>query len=239
MRVILAIAERYQPRSVKPRSSSDPKSAAQQHVHHVTKEGSPDRSHMTKPGSPDNHMTNSGHDVSRLAANSVSVPNMAALPRERSLSQPSSQLLPGYGPPRHNSYAGLSQPDRPYYERAERPYERINELAVKGLTNSLSQTDYGGNDTYCTPFDQLPPSAAPQIIAKGERHDVIRQFYYSISPKLHRGNFMSPHKISPMLHRGNFMSPHKISPMLHRGNFTSSHKISPVSHLCLLLLLQT
>ena len=192
MRVILAIAERYQPRSVKPRS--DPKHVAQQqYVHHMTKEGSPDRSHMTKPGSPDYHMTNrvqspdrlqrdrnSSQDVSRLAANSVSVPNMAALPRERSLSQPASQLLPGYGPPRHNTYSGLSQPDRPYYERAERPYERINELAVKGLSNSLSQTDFGENDTYSTPIDQLPSSAALQIIAKGEQNDVIQLFHYII-----------------------------------------------------------
>ena len=175
MRVILAIAERYQPRSVKPRSGSDPKSAAQQQYgYQVTKEGSPDRYHMTKAGSPDNHMRAQSpdrlqrdrHDVSHLAANSISVPNVAALPRERSASL--SHYTPGYGPPRHNSYSGLSQPERPYYERAERPYERINELAVKGLGNSLSQTDFGENDTYSTPIDQLPPSAAPQIIAKGE-----------------------------------------------------------------------
>ena len=97
MRVVLALAERYQPRSVKQRSVSDPKPYAvfqqQGHAHFNRDHTPPDRfstrDHMTpdrpppiapRTRSPDEFRPRS-HNVmsSSLAANSFSVPNMASL----------------------------------------------------------------------------------------------------------------------------------------------------------------
>lgn len=176
MRVILATAERYQPRSVKSRSSSDPKPPSpydRQHVAHsqstewyhttsdrppIPRSSSPDnRFQMVRVQSPDQLR----RDVSSLAANSFSVPNMAALSRGPSLSQPSYSY--SYGVPSH-SYGGFSQPERP-----ERPYEVIPEVR-QVRSHSLTQPSFRvgeENDTYSTPVDTLPPSAAPQIITQG------------------------------------------------------------------------
>ena len=150
MRVVLAIAERYQPRSVKPRSGSDPK---QLPPHNAP------RDHMSRGGYPANRV-HSPDQIQHprpsfqapLAANSFSVPNMSAISRTRSLSQPV-DYMSGYGPPQQ-SYVGLSQPERTYGSYQEQSH----------MGYSFSQGD-GENDTYSIPVDQLPPSAAPHIVA--------------------------------------------------------------------------
>ena len=100
MRVILAMAERYQPRSVKQRSVSDPKPYSvmqqQNRMHHQQRDHTPPdrlphRDHMTpeyspptapRTRSPPNGFRLQSHNVmssNSLAANSFSVPNMASL----------------------------------------------------------------------------------------------------------------------------------------------------------------
>lgn len=169
MRVVLAIAERYQPRSVKPRTGSDPKELQQQQsVHHMTQGGNhvtQNQDQLTQDGYPANrshspdqlHRSQSAYQTS-LPTSSFSVPNVSVFPRSRSLSQPVDHT-PGYLPPQQ-SYSGLSQPDRTYSGYLERSHTEPR----LGRSYSLPQTD-GENDTYSTPVDQLPPSAAPHIIA--------------------------------------------------------------------------
>ena len=150
MRVVLAIAERYQPRSVKPRSASDPKQAPSHNAprDHMSRGGYP----INRAHSPDQIQHLRPSFQAPLAANSFSVPNMSAISRSRSLSQPE-DYMSGYGPPQQ-SYAGLSQPERTYGSYQDPSY----------MGYSFSQDD-PGNDTYSTPVDQLPPSAAPHIVA--------------------------------------------------------------------------
>ena len=95
--------------------------------------------------------------MSPLAANSFSVPNMAAIARMPSLSQPT-HTNHTYG---YQTYGGLSQPDRPYGMPDQ-------EVTPPPRSYSFTQaTDYGENDLYSSPIDQLPPSATPQIITPG------------------------------------------------------------------------
>ena len=189
MRVILAMAERYCPTTVKARSSSDPRPMTAQpqersqpqpmtrarspdrypirrspEGHYMPQSSSPDKQqHPPRAGSPDRLQpvtkARGGFSVSPLAANSFSVPNIAGLQRERSSSLQFYRQQLAPPPPQVYGNA-LSQP--------EKPYETIPEINPNGRERgqfSFSQQSQGDeNDMYSNPIDQLPPWEPPQVI---------------------------------------------------------------------------
>ena len=141
MKVILAIAERYQPKSVKPRNTaSSDQNKPTNHSAPVPADG---RGH-TPPSNTDAAHTR--HDTARPFAPPLMT---SAMVRSHSLSQP----MPGSGYPSNPAYYRLSQPDRLTHEREGRSYS----YGGGGVRE-------GDNDVYSTPVDQLPASAAPQLI---------------------------------------------------------------------------
>lgn len=86
-------------------------------------------------------------------------PTLGPPQQQQQLHPPQGVMLAGYQPPKL-SYAMLSQPDPSFGERHLEPIRSY----------SLSQADADSADqVYSTPVDQLPPTAAPQIISKDTR----------------------------------------------------------------------
>ena len=192
MRVILALAERYQPRSVKQRSVSDPKPYPviqhQGQVHsqreHNTQDQFSTREHVTperpppvapRTRSPDD-LQSRAHNLgsSLAAANSFSVPNMASFNVH---ARPGPRLPPKPASGRRNFDQSANMPHTHGYgppqigqgalsqpERLMRSLEKSQNDDIQTRTFSLSQADME-NEVYSTPVDQLPPSAGPRIIA--------------------------------------------------------------------------
>eukprot|EP00731_Ephydatia_muelleri_P017803 Em0010g901a len=216
MRVILAVAERYQPRSVKPRGSTNGTPGAPSNRSHSPVNGLsgpqttgnngpsvPANGPPTLGGSPYGSPMGPGLSVPSIGTADVrqaqhdweNVPTLRCLspdghPRPLQSSAGVSPLvgasgtnrggpLPAVGPQQQQqlhplgvvaatagyqapklSYAMLSQPDPSFGERHLEPVRSY----------SLSQADADMADqVYSTPVDQLPPTAAPQIITKDMR----------------------------------------------------------------------
>ena len=218
MRVILAVAERYQPRSVKPRGSTNGTPGGPSNRSHSPVNGLsgpqttgnnglsvPANGPLTLGGSPYGSPMGPGLSVASIGTGDIrqaqhdweNVPTLRCLspdghPRPLQSSAGVSPLvgasgmnrggpLPAVGPQQQQqqqlhplgvvaatagyqapklSYAMLSQPEPSFGERHLEPVRSY----------SLSQADADMADqVYSTPVDQLPPTAAPQIITKDMR----------------------------------------------------------------------
>ena len=195
MRVILALAERYQPRSVKQRSVSDPKPyvVSPHHTspaHYLRDRTPPDRfsAHMTSaeyPPPPAAPRTRSPDEIrprtqnvksfsSLAAANSFSVPNMASLNvHGRSggvpVPVPSSSSRPISGV--RKSFDPASMPGYGPPQIGQGALSQPERIMRSAQNEEIQTRPYSlsqadmENEVYSTPVDQLPPSAGTRIIA--------------------------------------------------------------------------